>query len=540
MRHARERRFALGAVALACALTAGACTTPTAPPPSNEVARLEAFASAPPDHHDRPEHPDRHRPSRSEDLFITDANDVNSLGGGIEPAIAVNPLDPNEIVIMTFRSGINRAGGWPDNAPLFVSHDGGRTWTKQFSIPPPPGRVKPGTPCPCNHSIAFGQDGTLYAALLTDAERPCGTPAPGILNCNVVTGSTSDPSDAAAWHWNADPVQLTNSAHPNSADQPWIAVAPDPARLRDELVHVAYDDFAGGPRAQVATARAASPLDFTRDTSPGSEATIVSNPGLRIAADRHSGALYAFWERAGATAGTVSYVLNRSLDGGATWGLNGSADGVVVETVKSNQGFGQKFAGINAFLGGLDHVTVGPDGDVYVVYGADLAGTGLGDQLVARRIWFDSRNGRMVIGDRNVVTNAVSAALPSIAVTDDGTVGVLYDTSDGISVDGDPILSAHLARGTANGHGHGAHADNLQFRDVVLEQFTSPNPPMADVRQRELGDHQQLVALGNTFYGAFAGGAAPFGGTFRRLDPIFFRVESGHFGHCDDVAHSWC
>ena len=45
-----------------------------------------------------------------------------------EPAIAVNPSDPNEIVITAF------SGSWGANAPIWRSTDGGGTWTKSFTV----------------------------------------------------------------------------------------------------------------------------------------------------------------------------------------------------------------------------------------------------------------------------------------------------------------------------------------------------------------------------------------------------------------------
>ncbi len=73
--------------------------------------------------------------------------------GDEEVGIAVNPENPNEIVITSF------AGFWSGpgtNAPIWHSTDGGNTWTKQFQVPVPPGA--PGTAgCPCdqNQRVVF-------------------------------------------------------------------------------------------------------------------------------------------------------------------------------------------------------------------------------------------------------------------------------------------------------------------------------------------------------------------------------------------------
>ncbi|MCA1844830.1 MAG: hypothetical protein LC792_16880 [Actinobacteria bacterium] len=114
----------------------------------------------------------------------------------------------------------------------------------------------------------------------------------------------------------------------------------------------------------------------------------------------------------------------------------------------------------------------------------------------------------------------VAAALPSVAVTGDGVLGVLYDTFDGPSTDGVPLFSAHLARSADKGQ---------TFSDSVLEdRFPSPEQPnpAADV-QRVLGDYQQLKAVGNVLYGAFAGNRLGFtAGTGRSvIDPVFFTAR---------------
>jgi hypothetical protein len=49
-----------------------------------------------------------------------------------ETSIAVNPRHPNQIVITAF------SGGWGTTAPLWLSNNGGNTWTNEFTINPPP------------------------------------------------------------------------------------------------------------------------------------------------------------------------------------------------------------------------------------------------------------------------------------------------------------------------------------------------------------------------------------------------------------------
>ncbi len=176
-----------------------------------------------------------------------------------------------------------------------------------------------------------------------------------------------------------------------------------------------------------------------------------------------------------------------------------------------------KFGTVNALLGGVDHAAVDPvTGDVYVVYGDRDAETGNNRLSIVRLS--DNGAGGLAIGGSFLVTDQVQAALPSVAVASDGTVGVLYDTFDGLDdPSGFPVFSAHLALSQDQG---------MTFSDAVLETFLSPARDNGNARQRVLGDYQQLKAVGVTFYGVFTGNGVPFGRPFSNTDPIFFRTDA--------------
>jgi hypothetical protein len=208
-------------------------------------------------------------------------------------------------------------------------------------------------------------------------------------------------------------------------------------------------------------------------------------------------------------------MLNRSTDGGITWSLNGVATGIVVANADSTQPT-PKFGTVNALLGGVLHAAVDPiTGDVYYVYGNRDPSSG-SNRLAIRRI-----DDGVVVGPEHFVTGQVGlvqAAIPSVAVLLNGTVGVFFYTFDGFSSDGFPIFSAHLSVSTDRG---------VTFSDRVLETFLSVATDDGDGRQRVLGDYMQMKAVKNTFYGAFTGNGVPFGRPFANHDPIFFRVQMG-------------
>ena len=460
-----------------------------------------------------------------------------------EPGIAIDPTDPRRIVISAF------SGSWTplDNgpqfraAPLWYSRNGGQVWTKEHAISPPPG-VRKGVlvESPCDITFDYGRDGTLYGTFLLDGSGEEGGGCSGPIEeaarpeaaerGEIISGATADPAHAGAWQWLAPGGITQPTNHHNGADQPWITVNKDPSRPRRDRVYVAYQSSA----MQVAAAKARPPLDFTLDSSPGPSTQFGGNPGLRIAADHRSGAIYSVHETGApiqcSSGSPVSYVLNRSVDGGATWSLNSSPDGISVAQVCSNQniytyGFGEPFpgailGGVNRLRGGIDTLAVDPKtGDVYVVYGvfdepADR------DRLAIVRLvdrgdgWMEPRHPHFVSGTE------YQSALPAVAVNDQGTVAVLYDTADGLDEDTSrPYFSVHLA--ASQDHGQ-------SFRQVLLQKFLLPenSPGSGNAGPRPLGDYQQLKSFHDAFYGVFAGDGQPFGRPFHKIDPIFVKTSA--------------
>ncbi|MFN8557675.1 MAG: sialidase family protein [Dehalococcoidia bacterium] len=429
--------------------------------------------------------------------------------GDGEPSIAVNPANPNEIVITAF-SG-NWAGG--ANAPFWHSLDGGNTWTKRFNFPIPPGQLQT---CPCDQTIDFGRGGRMSATFLA-VSPPAGPP--NLLN--VISGTTSNPANPAGFQYFlvGGNAQFTNQAVVNNVDQPWLLVNRDNAVAAQDNVYVAYDDFTGGPDMRVAVAKGTNPPNFVVDAKSGVSTGFV-NPGHRLAADPRNGTMYSLFQRriaAGASGSqNIDFMLNRSTDGGVTWTLNGNPNGIAVANADSTQPT-TKFGTVNALLGGVLHAAVDPNnGDVYYIHGSRDAVTGANRLRVVRLV--TDGGGTMTVASASFLTGQVQAALPSIAVAANGVIGVLYDTFDGLSpLEGWPRFSIHFAQSADQG---------LTWSDGVLYSFLSPAKDNGDPRQRVLGDYQQVKAVGNTFFGTFTGNGFAFGRSISNPDPIFFNLPA--------------
>jgi hypothetical protein len=426
-----------------------------------------------------------------------------------EVSIAINPLNPNEITMTAF-SGFWGVDG--PNSPLWHSTDGGSTWTKLFTIPFPPG-VAGTFGCPCDQTIDYGTDGTLFGVFLTNDPI-----------ANLYSGSTKNPASTAAWQWFtiAGVTQRTNlvASSINNADQPFLFHNRGTTNAASENVYVAYDNFGTTPvDMQVSASINHEPPQFTSDQNTGFSSGAI-NPGHRLATDPRNGWIYSLFQNCiancatlTATPKTIQFILNRSEDQGTTWTLNGSPTGVVVATANTTQPQ-PKFGTVNALLGGIDHAAVDPEtGDVYVVYGNQDAS---GNNRIAIRRLSDNGAGGLNIGPENfVVTGTVDAALPSVAVTQQGSaVGVFYYTFNGM-VSGFPQFSTWIAVTTDQG---------TTFNTQLLATFLSPATDDGDPRQRVFGDYMQTKATGFCFDGGFTGNGAAFGRTISNNDPIFYQA----------------
>ena len=446
-----------------------------------------------------------------------------------EPSIAVNSSNTSQMAITAF------SGSWGANAPVWYSTDSGNTWTEEFTVPVPP-NVPSANGCPCDQAVDYTRGNLLGGTFLTF--KPT----------DVYTGLTSDPTNSGSWNWltSGGTAVKTNSSGAGNVDQPWLLVNRDTATASQDNMYVAYDDFTGAPDMRVAVSLGANPPNFTRDNQSGSSGgSGIINPGHRLATDPRNGWVYDLFQQGNGNGnGTVDtstgsynikYFLTRSTDGGQTWGLNGGGSVQVVQA-DSQQGINPgatfsmgnctsanpyKFGTVNALLGGVDHAAVDPNnGDVYYVYGNRDSVTGNNRISIIRLTDTNNATHDLMAGSSNFVTGQIQAALPSVAVTTNGVVGVLYTQYNGMS-GGFPQFSAHLALSADQG--------TTFPNDITLETFLSPATDAGTngCRQRVLGDYQQVKAVGTTFNGVFTGNGNQFGRSSSNNDPIFFRYFAG-------------
>jgi autotransporter-associated beta strand protein len=427
---------------------------------------------------------------------------------GNEPFVAVNPLNFKQVAVSSF------AYDTP-GASLWYSTNAGANWGIRFPITPNPAA---GFTAPRDQTYAYDSSGTLHGVLLASSGS----------NNNVYHGSTADPSKdgvngrpASVWAWTSPAVNSLPAS--DNIDQPWLAIS-------GSRLYVAYDDFGGPPERVVRSTDGGATFPAANDLIVG-KASAFTNPGTRVTTDAAGNAYVIFGVGTGTSNGVqnVTYHLNR-FTGGAAWDYTSNvtvdgAGGLVIDSGKSTQiddGTGTTlFGGKNDLRGNITAIAADRAGaNIYTVYGkqdasgidrlmiADFTPTGAGGNLVQRP---------------NPVTFSVSgqrSALPSVAVTDSGEVGVLYLTSP--STDN---FQVHFAFSLDKA---------LTFTDSLIYSFNTsafplPNPYPADARFRLLGDYLYLSPVGNTFYGTFPGvGNVNFGSinTTGKIVPFFFIVGS--------------
>ena len=361
---------------------------------------------------------------------------------------------------------------------------------------------------PNDWRFAYDAAGTLHGLVLGGCSS----------GCNVYQGSTTNPTSPAAWSWTGGGAPINIAASASHADQPWLAIG-------GGKIFAAYDDFHSNSGERVAVSSDGG-VTFTTDQpiNNGPQTSFV-NPGTRIATD-HVGNVYSIFGVGGAsiTEGVhnLTYYLNRSRDGGASWDFNGSspAGGIIIDTGASSQldnaGTQAKnawFAGVNDLRGNITAIATDNAGaHVYALIGKqDATGTD--------RIYLVSfaRVGDNLVKTSEAVVSPASerAALPSLTVKDDGSVVMLYETYGA-----DGKVHVHIAASDDFGVSIATDIEEYSFRPLTLAQATG-----STASNREFGDYNFITSISNDFFGTFAGlGNVNTGGvdTTALIDPFFF------------------
>jgi hypothetical protein len=400
-----------------------------------------------------------------------------------EPHLTVNPANPDEIVATAFTPD----PGGSAHAPIFVSMDGGSTWTLNASVPSQVGFATG------DITTSFsGKGRRLYAGILNGATR------------DLQLLGTADAMSAT-------PMKIFQSR--GDADQPFINAAtvkkgPDKGR---ERVYIGVNDFKGlGGRTATIDhslhAGAASP-SFT-STRIETRATSGQN-GAQIRPVAHGdGTIYAIYYGWRATTGNFAANTFRVT----------SADVVVVRDDKWGNGPkpfqaladpndnlpGLRVARGLSFpfmrngtdesghqrLGGTLSIAVDPanSANAYISYGERPAS----GSIMTLHLRRSTDRGTTWSADLLTIRNATNGA---VAVSGGGVIAFLYQQL--VRTTGVPRWRTVLQRST-----NGINWNSLVLADTPVDLREKKFDP-------HLGDYVHLLALNRTFYGVFSASNRP-------------------------------
>ncbi len=441
-------------------------------------------------------------------------NQTGYKNWGNEPFIAVNPTDPNKMVITGFGYGTSSTG---NGMSVWYSTDGGANWKMTFPFESPANGVS----IPADQTVAYDDNGNLHITVLAVSSG----------NLNIYHGVTSTPDVDLSATWTSS---FVNSFGTNGVDQPYMA-------LDNGHVYIAYDDFTSSGFVRVArsddngvTFPASADLPITMGNA-GRPSNSFTNPGVRITTDDAGNAYSIVGMGTGSPSQgvqTVTWRLNTYHVGtsGNAWDHTNdtaSPGGILIDTGTSHQidGTGATWFGkINELRGNTTAIAVSPAGDhIYVVYGKQDP-TGL-DRLYIQEY---HPSGNTLVSASAPIAFSVPgqrAVLPTVAVTDNGTVFVQYQSYVGPG--GDPLA----AGGTFQVHLASSTDFAQTFFDRLEYSYLKPGNPgdPGFSSNRLLGDYQFLQAEGDTVYGVFpATGNINVGpiNTTGLISPFFLK-ESG-------------
>jgi hypothetical protein len=404
-----------------------------------------------------------------------------------EPSIAVNPIDPQQIAVTAF-SGSTWGNG--KLAPIWMSSDGGQTWSRNAVMPAPVA----GSGAVGDQMVAYGADGRLFVTTL-------GT---GILppRCFIFR-----------------PVGGTFAAGAAFGDDQPIIGSDNTGGLFANRRYVVWNDTKNGIFRAQAT-RSAN--DGVSVFSIGVGANLInnqanSNVGQRVTV-APNGHVFMIYEANPAVQAMppfrlATFRVSRSDNGGVSWDANGATGvpvhaGQVLAWYAPSWGDAKNGGKFARNLGANCWIAANPvNGDVFAAFTQkDASGFG---QIYVSRSFNDGVSWSQPL---RVTDGTHHSAFPQIAVAANGTLGVLYVDYDNSGVQ--TVYRQRFARSWDLG---------MSWTTSALQSFTTQQ--LSNGIDKFLwGDYQGLTAAGHTFYGAFTGRS--IGRANVQLDPIFFRVTA--------------
>lgn len=382
-----------------------------------------------------------------------------------EPSLAVDPLDPTQMIAGSFSSNFVGSGV---ASPYFKTTDGGTTWSDYGSL------------ITQDKTIAWKQDGS------------------GVLTTILLNNVISTYSGTAGGSSFGSPISNFNPG--DVLDQPWLRTGPS------NHVYVGYNDLsaAGGETASVLVSTDGGST-FTPVTVDRVGTPIQDAPSVRLAVAGNT--VYSVFTRLNSVADTDSFgetrynsqvVVVRSDNGGADGfnALGSGGNGVQVATPLSVFGNTDAPRALGQERTGGDvAIAVDPNNAQHVVvaYGNAPGATESGQlQLVVA----ESIDGGATWNTKFTTSASTRSAEPALSILGNGTIGFLYNNYDPAT----DKLSQHLL----------TTSDDFATTNDTTLATESNATPISDFSPY-VGDFFDLSSVGNTFYGIFSASNADNG-----------------------------
>jgi len=395
-----------------------------------------------------------------------------------EPNIAVNPSNPNKIVITAFGNTTNKN-------PIFLSTTGGSNWKRLQFIHT------------FDSSVDWSASGQAYLGHLAGGS--------GTVMVSAKLASTQP-------GYVFSPLPGNYAPGGDGPDQPWTQAI----RVgTQDHVYIAFNDLSRASKT--------ASVRYSLNGGQSWQTQVLERtvPGLgqdgscvRVALKEKT--VNAVFERYNSNSGNTDVagdvIFTRDDKAG-----NDHFNDLAASTIASSVVFSEGNLG-DERLGSDLSIAVDPnDGThLYVAFAIQSSGT-------PHVAVYESTNSG--VSWSSAYTTGADTALPALAVTTNGIVGLLFTKYTGGN------LETHFIQ-TSN--------DFSSTTETTLSRFTNGSP--ASVFDPYIGDYEDLVAVGTTFFGTFSASndtsLFPTQPTFLRdssllgssvdysIDPFFFKVTT--------------
>jgi hypothetical protein len=414
-----------------------------------------------------------------------------------EPNLAVDPENPQRMVASAFtRDPLNGP-----RAPVFVSDDGGLTWSLRSIVPGGPGTR--------DISIGFGsRGGALYAGILNFATA----------DLNILR--TADP-------FSLTPMTVLDVRA--DEDQPWVTattVAAGAAGQQDR-VFIGHNNFNAAPHtASVESSRnartAGAPAGFATTSIEQRPTSGQDGPPVRTAV-HPDGTVYAAFQRwvnvLQATPALSDVNVNIVVVRDDAWASGAKPFFALLDPADATPGISvaaNRFVRFTTSTGPLGQERIGADlalavdptnsSTVWIAW-CDRVGGAAGTDWTMHIRRSTDRGQTWSGNDLRTATNTKN---PALAVNSSGTLGVLFQQLTGSGNAARWVTQLELTN----------DAWATPAANMVLHTALATDPPRRGLPY--LGDYIRLLAVSDDFYGVFSASNLPdpanfpFGVTYQR------------------------